>query len=150
MPAATRWRIVKTTLTPAASWPMKERFAARVPVLLGYDVETAEVHENRVHLLLRGRNGSTPHIADHVIAATGYEVDLRRLTFLDGEILSAVNVINNTPALSPYFETSVPGLYLVGFASKYCFGPVMQFACGAHWMATRLSRRLASSIRSDV
>ena len=93
--------------------------------------------------MLRGQNGRRPHVADHVIAATGYEIDLRRLTFLGGEILSAIQVINNTPALSPYFETSIPGLYPVGFASKYCFGPVMQFACGAHWTATRISRRLA-------
>ena len=122
---------------------MQDRFVSRIPVLLGYDIETAVIDQDRVRLMLTGRSGRKSHVADHVIAATGYEVDLRRLTFLSGEIRSGIEVIHNTPALSPYFETSVPDLYVVGFASKYCFGPVMQFACGAHWTATRISRRLA-------
>jgi thioredoxin reductase len=143
LPSTTRWRILKASLTPAAGWPMKDRFVSRIPVLLGYDIETAVIHQDRVCLMLSGRSGRKAHVADHVIAATGYEVDLRRLTFLSGEIRSGIEVIHSTPALSPYFETSVPDLYVVGFASKYCFGPVMQFACGAHWTATRISRRLA-------
>ena len=80
---------------------------SRIPVLLGYDIERVDIHQERVRLMQRGRKGGRPHVADHVIAATGYEVDLRRLTFLGGEILSTVQVINNAPALSPYFETSV-------------------------------------------
>ena len=82
---------------------MKDRFVSRIPVLLGYDIETAVIHQDRVRLMLSGRSGRKAHVADHVIAATGSEVDLRRLTFLSGEIRSGVEVIHNTPALSPYF-----------------------------------------------
>ena len=147
LPVAMRSRIVRTSLGPAAGWPMKERFVARVPALLGYDIETAEVYQGRVRLMLTGGNGSQEHLADHVIAATGYEVDLRRLTFLSGAILSGIQEIDSAPVLSPYFETSIPGLYVVGFASKYCFGPVMQFACGAPWTAARIAQRFANTHR---
>ena len=95
---------------------------------------------------LNGPSGRKEHSADHVIAPTRYEVDLRRLTFLRDEIRSGrsgIRAIDRAPVLSPYFETSKSGLYVVGSALKYCFGPVMQFACGAHWTATRLSRHLA-------
>jgi thioredoxin reductase len=143
LPATMRRRIMRTTLAPAAGWPMKDRFEARIPLLLGRDIEKAEAHQNRVRLTLTGRDGRMEHDADHVIAATGYEVDLRRLTFLSPEILSDIQVVDQAPVLSPCFETSVPGLYIVGFASKYSFGPVMQFACGAPWTAARISRHLA-------
>ena len=128
---------------------MKQRFAVTVPALLGHEVEMAEVHQNRVCLVLAGGGGRTEHLADHVIAATGYEVDLRRLTFLSGEVRSGIRTMGHAPVLSPYFETSFPGLYIVGFASKYCFGPVMQFACGAEWTARRISRRLADAGRRN-
>jgi len=124
---------------------MKERFVGRVPALLGHDIEKAEIHRRRVCLTLTGPSGRTEHVADHVIAATGYQVDVRRLSFLGEEILSGIRVMAQAPVLSPYFETSIPGLYVVGIASKYCFGPVMQFSCGASWTATRISRRLANA-----
>ena len=149
LPAAVRWRIVRTSLAPAAGWPMKQRFAVTVPALLGHEVEMAEVRENRVCLVLASAGGRTEHLADHVIAATGYEVDLRRLAFLSGEVRSGIRTMGHAPVLSPYFETSIPGLYIVGFASKYCFGPVMQFACGAEWTARRISCRLAAAGRRN-
>ena len=147
LPAAVRWRIMRASLVPAAGWPMKDRFDGRVTVLLGQGIENAEVHGNRVHLMLNGQGVRREHAADHVIAATGYEVDLQRLTLLSEAIVSKMRAIHHAPVLSPYFETSVPGLYVVGFASKYSFGPVMQFACGARWTAMRLSRHLARTHR---
>ena len=144
LPWAVRRRIF-ATFAPSAGWPMKERFVGRVPVLLGRHIEKAEIRNDRVWLLLSGQGPGTEHVADHVIAATGYRVDMRRVSFLDEEILSGIHVADHAPVLSPHFETSIPGLYVVGFASKYCFGPVMQFACGARWTAARISRRLAKA-----
>jgi hypothetical protein len=39
----------------------------------------------------------------------------------------------------------VPGLYFVGLASAYTFGPLMRFILGTKYAATRLSRHLAQS-----
>jgi hypothetical protein len=55
--------------------------------------------------------------------------------------------VRQTPVLSSHFEASIPGLYLVGMASKYSFGPVMQFACRPDWTARRIVRRLARGSR---
>jgi hypothetical protein len=78
-----------------------------------------------------------------VIAATGYHVDLRRLLFLDDDLRQQIRALGNSPVLSPYFESSVPGLYFVGLAAANSFGPVLRFAVGAEFAARRISRHLA-------
>lgn len=151
LPEAVRWRIVGSHLGPAAGYPMKDRFVGNVPVMLGSHIEQAEACPGNVRLLLAGPSGRKEHVTDHVIAATGYRVDLRRLAFLGPEILARIRAVQHTPVLSSACESSVAGLYFVGIASKYCFGPVMQFACGAGWTARRLARRLSRSrVRSGA
>jgi thioredoxin reductase len=145
LPRAVRERIVRDQVaSPSAGWPMKERFVGKVPTLEGYTVQRAWVNGNRVRLGLQGANGDKEHVADHVIAATGYRVDLRRLTFLGEKIRSQIESHEYGPVLSATFESSVPGLYFVGLASMGSFGPLMRFACGAAWTARRISRWLAS------
>jgi thioredoxin reductase len=149
LPDHWRLRIVSNWLGPAAGWPMKERFV-RVPALLGYEIEAAEFMNGKVRLSLQSKTGPREHVTDHVIAATGYRTDLRRLTFLSGELLSAIRSVRGTPALSPNFESSIPGLYFVGMASMYSFGPLMRFACGAHWAAKRIAKTLKRDLRAQV
>jgi thioredoxin reductase len=142
LPLAARMRAVHERGS-AAGWPMRERFLGRVPGLLGYNLEGATVRHGRVRLVLAGPEGTKEHATDHVIAATGYQVDVNRLTFLSREILSKMRAVQNSPVLSAEFESSVPGLYFAGVASAMSFGPVMRFACGADWTARRISKRLA-------
>ena len=47
------------------------------------------------------------------------------------------------PAVSRSFESSVPGMYFVGFAAAPDFGPVMRFVLGADFAARRVSRHVA-------
>jgi hypothetical protein len=82
-------------------------------------------------------------LTDHVIAATGYRVDIGRLDFLSDNIRASLRFIENAPALSQNFESSVSGLYFVGLASTHCFGPVMRFLFGAGYTARRLSEHLS-------
>ena len=145
MSHALRTRIVREHTAPRAGWPMKERFVGRVPTLLGYTLENAEVVGGRVQLSLAGAGGRTTHTADHVIAATGYKTDVRRLTFLSEDIRLRIRVVNHVPVLSSQFESSVAGLHFVGSAASDSFGPVMKFACGAPWTAKRLSAALKQS-----
>jgi thioredoxin reductase len=146
LPHAWRTRIVRQHSAPRAGWPMKARFVGHVPALLGYTVEKAEVDNGRVRLSLVGAAGRTPHTADHVIAATGYKPDVRRLGFLSEDIRRRVRVKDHVPVLSSDFESSVSGLYFVGSAAADSFGPVMKFACGAPWTARRLSASLPQSV----
>jgi hypothetical protein len=46
------------------------------------------------------------------------------------------------PVLDSRFETSVPGLFIVGIASAPTFGPVMRFMFGAKHVAPALTQRL--------
>jgi hypothetical protein len=62
-------------------------------------------------------------LSDHVIAATGYCLDLHRLSILGPELLHTIRQIGGQPELSGNFESSVPGLYFLGPLSANCFSP---------------------------
>ncbi len=81
--------------------------------------------------------------ADHVIAATGFRVDMRRLSFIAPQIMAGLKLADRTAVLSPYFETSVPGLFTVGVTAANSFGPLVRFAYGAGFASRRLSGYLA-------
>jgi FAD-dependent urate hydroxylase len=79
--------------------------------------------------------------ASHVIAATGFKPDLRRLSFLDPELITQIHAFNGVPRLSRSGESSVPGLLFVGIITAPTFGPVMRFMFGAKHTAHALARR---------
>jgi len=128
LPPETRLGIVKRTLGPAGGWQMRQRIEGRVPMLLGCCVERAVVRDGRVHLSFYNEQGKySDLVTDHVIAATGYQVDCRRFSFLSEKIRSGLRTENLAPVLSQNFESSIPGLYFVGLSAATCFGPVMRF-----------------------
>jgi hypothetical protein len=144
LPVEKRLHMVKKYLGPAGGWFMKDRIAP-VPTVLGYETERATVVGDKVHLQLRGMDGSTRLVAsEHVIAATGYRVDMRRLSFISPALCTQLKTIEETPVLSQNFETSVPGLYVVGPAAANSFGPLMRFAVGAGFTAKRITKHLAA------
>jgi thioredoxin reductase len=99
---------------------------------------------------LRATDGSERDVVtEHVIAATGYKVDLGRLKFLTPDIRSRIKTVKGSPALSSSFESSVPGIYFVGLAAANSFGPVMRFAFGAGFAASRLTQALAKAFFSE-
>lgn len=147
LPQSLRLKFVRTHLGPAGGWFAKQKIDGRVPLVLGYSVERAEVKSGKVLLQLHGADGSSRVIcADHVIAATGYKVDLARLKFLSGEIRAKIKAVDSTPALSSSFESSIPGLYFVGVAAANSFGPVMRFAYGATYAARRVTQTIAKAV----
>jgi thioredoxin reductase len=147
LPESVRLHFVRTTLGPSGGWFVKDKVMGRVPLMLGYSVDRAEIKEGKVHLHLRGIDGSQREIvADEVIAATGYKVDVNRLGFLDSEIRSKLKCVGGAPVLSTTFESSVPGLYFAGLAAANSFGPVMRFAFGGGFAARRLTHAMAKSL----
>ena len=122
----------------------------RVPLLLGYTPQRAEIEGGRVRVHLRAPDGGEREIlTEHIIAATGYKVDLERLTFASSEIRSQLKAVNGTPVLSSAFESSIPGLYFVGIAAANSFGPVMRFAFGAGFAARTITRTILKSLPED-
>jgi cation diffusion facilitator CzcD-associated flavoprotein CzcO len=67
--------------------------------------------------------------ADHVVFASGYRADLPRVPYLSG-VLDQVSVTDGFPDLTEGFETSMPGLYVVGFSATRDFGPFYGFTKG--------------------
>ena len=146
LPERNRIRAVRTVLGPAGAWWLKERVVGKLPILLGHSIRAADWQGERVRLVLdQPDNGSKELLTDHVIAATGYRVDLRALPFLDPPLQSQLRRVGQSPVVSRDFESSVEGLYFVGLAAANHFGPVMRFVYGADFAARRLSRHLSGS-----
>jgi cation diffusion facilitator CzcD-associated flavoprotein CzcO len=144
LPARKRLDLLRRMLGPSAGWPMRERVDGKVRVIPNVTPRSAQMQHGRVDLVLVREDGSVEHLeTDHVIAATGYRVDLRRLPFLNQGITRQIRAIEQMPVLSGSFESSVPGLYFVGISSALTFGPMMRFAYGSAYTAKRLERHLA-------
>lgn len=147
LPEKLRLAIVRTQLGPSGGWFIKDKVIGRVALLLGYAPERAEIQDHKVRLRIRAADGTKRDVmADHIIAATGYKVDIGRLIFLSAEIRSRLKVVEATPVLSSTFESSIPGLYFVGLAAANSFGPVMRFAFGAGFTARHLTESLTRSL----
>jgi lysine/ornithine N-monooxygenase len=93
-------------------------------------------------------NGETL-IVDHVIAATGYKVDVTRVPFLSaGKLLEQLATRNGFPKLDEHFQTSIPGLFMTSMLAVQDFGPFWGFTIAAPVSAQIIGRRLAA--RRDV
>ena len=149
LPESLRLDRVRKTLGPAPAWFTKEQVDGKVPFHLGVEITSVEVRSGRPTLLLKDAAGKQTTVeADHVIAATGYHVDIERLQVLSQSLKKRVRTTGNAPALSASFESSVPGLYFVGVSSANTFGPLMRFAFGADYTARRISKYLVKPIRT--
>jgi cation diffusion facilitator CzcD-associated flavoprotein CzcO len=143
LPVRLRQRIVRRHLGPAAVWYIRDKMVGTVPMRAGYSLKSAEVRGAGICVKFTHTDSSAMEVqADHVIAGTGYHVDLQRLTFLDSSLRSQIALEGSSPALTGNFESSVPGLYFVGLASAVTFGPLTRFALGAGFTARSISAHL--------
>jgi cation diffusion facilitator CzcD-associated flavoprotein CzcO len=117
------WRVGRLTLEP---WLVPRL----VPDVVTSHPERAVVDvvagERDVTLTL---SDGTALAVDHVVFASGYQADLARVPYLEG-VLDRVAVTDGFPDLSEGFETSLPGLFVTGFASTRDFGPFYGFTKG--------------------
>jgi len=151
-PEGFRTRFVKKHLPAEGAWWLRERLEKGVPVHL--DATVVDAREVNGQVLLQVRNGRSgdvlPLEVDHVIAGSGYDISVDRLSFLDPELRDEVQRIERFPKLNANFESSVPGLHFVGATSAMSFGPLFRFVIGADYTARRISEHLASRMRSRV
>ena len=144
-PAEKRHRFVADSFGPGGAWWLRDRVDGRIEIRVQTRVEHASLESGRVRLRLAGPAGISELLTDHVIAATGYTVDIDRVSYLDPDLRrSIVREAGGIPALSPNFESSVPGLYFVGLASAPVFGPVMRFMYGAKHTAPLIAKALGT------
>jgi hypothetical protein len=92
--------------------------------------------------------------ADHVMLATGYGVDLDKLTMIGQPLRRSIRTTAGTPLLTPWFESTVPGFYFSGLTSLRAFGPIYRFVAGcapaARGVARAIARRRVARSRSLV
>lgn len=151
LPERFRLYVVGRALGPSGGWFIRDKVIGKLPLHLGCTPQGAEVQNGKVHLKVRAADGSEREIVtEHVIAATGYKVDMERLKFLNPEIRSKIQILSGSPVLSSNFESSVDGLYFGGVAAANSFGPVMRFAFGAGFAARTITSALAKSLAKET
>jgi FAD-dependent urate hydroxylase len=139
-----RHRFVAGSYGPSGSWWLRDRVLNRAELMLNSQVHGATlasgVSGNGV--ILHMNDGSQLR-TDHVVAATGFRVNIDALKYLEPSLAQdLVREAPGIPALSSCFETSVPGLFIVGVASAPVFGPIMRFMYGAKHAAPILTAAL--------
>jgi thioredoxin reductase len=131
LPESYRLRLA-TVPGPLGGAFMKDRVIGKVPLFLGHVVTGAEVSASSVRLRTETRDGAKGILhVDHVLAATGYKIDLDRLSFLSADLRAGIRRLGGAPDLSPKYESSVPGLYFIGPVAANSYGPVARFVFGA-------------------
>jgi hypothetical protein len=77
---------------------------------------------------------------DHVLLATGYRIDVDKMTMLEPKLRQKIVRHGDLPVLNGGFESSVPGLHFVGASAVASFGPLLRFIAGAGFAARHVTR----------
>ncbi|GAA2291633.1 NAD(P)-binding domain-containing protein [Streptomyces kunmingensis] len=146
LPPATRHFLIRRVLGPLGAWWLRDRFEGKVAVRDVAAVEGAVVSDGAPVLTVRTHGGRRQELsADHVIAATGYRVDLAAMPFLGDGLRTRIAASRGTPRLGAGYVSSVPGLYFTGMLGGSSYGPVMRFVCGTEFASSRVARHLAAA-----
>ena len=149
LPESVRVRKALNSFGPKGAWWLRERVEGVVEVLTGHPLKSAEPQGNGV-LLRFGGPKQTSIAADHVIAGTGFRMDMARLTFLSEEIQAGVGTRANLPLVNRAGESTVPGLYFAGALTTVSLGPGVRFISGTHQTAAQLARSVARRARKGA
>jgi cation diffusion facilitator CzcD-associated flavoprotein CzcO len=146
-PAAKRHRFVRGSYGPSGAWWLRDRVDGRIEARLDTQLESATAVNGGVRLRVQQGGTAQEVHTDHVVAATGFEIDIDRLEYLDPTLRARIaREAGGIPALSSNFESSIPGLFIVGVASAPVFGPIMRFMYGAKHAAPVLARCLKNRL----
>ena len=117
-----------------------------VPMKLGRSIVSAAPASERIKV--RMDDGSERTI-DHVLLGIGYRVDVSKYDFLARALAKCIRCFQGYPRLTDGFETSVPGLHILGAPAVWSFGPLMQFVVGTHYASRSLLRFVAGKAPGD-
>jgi thioredoxin reductase len=149
LPEDMRITKARTVLGPAGAWWLKDRIDGVIDVQTGQRLQKAVPEGSGVQLLVEGQKQSTLNF-DHVIAGTGFRIDLTRLPFLPEGLRARISTVNRYPVVSRAGESSVPGLYFVGAPTAVSIGPSARFIAGTHNMAAKVAHAAARGARAST
>ncbi|MEZ0064849.1 hypothetical protein ABIA32_000837 [Streptacidiphilus sp. MAP12-20] len=145
LPPGLRLRLVKEVLGPSGAWWLRPRADGVFPVHAGRQLRGARREGDKVVLTTATPAGAALDLtADHVLAATGYRVDLGALPFLSPELRTRLVRVGGFPALDAGMCSTVPGLWFTGLPAAASFGPFMRFVCGTDFASARISAAVAA------
>ncbi|MFD1935415.1 FAD-dependent oxidoreductase [Nonomuraea mangrovi] len=147
LPAPARLWLMRRALGPSGAWWLRDRVEGVIPVRTDAPIRHACLQDGKVRLVV-GDAGAELTV-DHVLAATGYRIDVDALPFLASGLRSAIARIpgSKAPQVTASFEASVPGLYFTGSMAAPTFGPMLRFVAGTHFAAVTITRHLARQRR---
>ena len=147
LPAALRIRQSKKVLGPGGSWWLKDRVDGVIDTLTETRVTKATAEKDGLRLTLAGPKQTSIDV-DHVVAGTGYRVNLATLPFMPTALVESVKTLNGHPLVSRVGESSVPGLYFTGAPTVLTIGPSSRFVAGTHTLSQLLAQSVATRARA--
>jgi thioredoxin reductase len=129
----------KRSIRPAGARWLVARLQ-NVPMKLGHSVVSAVPAGEKVRVKLDDGSEQT---VDHVFLGTGYRVNVAKYDFFAPKLAQSIHRFQGYPQLREGFETSVPGLHILGAPAIWSFGPLMQFVVGTHYASRSLLRCIA-------
>jgi FAD-dependent urate hydroxylase len=136
----------RAVLGPSGSWWLRDRIEGKVDALTNHRLVEATPQGSGVRLTLDGATKTMD--VDHVIAGTGFHVDVARLPFLSPDLLARIPSAKGYPALSRVGESRVAGLYFAGALAAGSLGPSERFIAGTHNAAAPLAGSVAQRARA--
>lgn len=97
------------------------------------DVSIEHIKQISDEELLISLSNGLEKTVNHVIAATGFRINLEKAPFFDQELITLIereDDYKQFPKLSDSFESSIPGLYFAGPLSSHSHGPTFRFILG--------------------
>lgn len=142
LPQQMRITKARTVLGPAGAWWLKDRIDGVVDVHTEHRPRGVVPNGSGVRLLVDAPNRSTVDV-DHVVAGTGFRVDIARLPFLPEGLRARIATLNGYPTVNRAGESSISGLYFAGAPTAVSLGPSVRFIAGTHNTARQLAVSLA-------
>jgi thioredoxin reductase len=103
--------------------------------VIGCEQSTGALH-------VRLDTGDTVEV-DHVLYATGYKVNLRRVSLLEaGNLLDRIECRDGFPVLDNSLQTTVPGLFVTSLAAARDFGLFFAFTAAVRASARIIARAI--------
>lgn len=132
----------KRSIRPAGARWLVARLQ-KVPMKMDRTVVSAVAAGMGVKVKL---DDGTERTADHVFLGTGYRINVAKYDFLAPKLAESISRFEGFPRLREGFETSVPGLHILGAPAIWSFGPLMQFVVGTHYSSRALLRCIARKV----
>jgi cation diffusion facilitator CzcD-associated flavoprotein CzcO len=152
LPAERRVEKARTVLGPSGAWWLRERVDGVIETLRQTQVAKADVSGDSVRLFLSTGDHGGPQDdvieVDHVIAGTGFRMDVAKNTFLSSELLAGLSTYRKYPVVSKVGESSVRGLYFAGAPAAANIGPSMRFIAGTFNLSRPLANTMAKRSKS--